>query len=446
MRSEHDDADVAPEEVDVDLTLSSAASEPPPTCSFSPRGDSLKELLLRTVSEAAENVAAELFAVLDLDSIAIKLDVYAHHASDGTFQLAQTTQTAASAAALPATAVTVISLGKVHTPSHYFLLLADQSVHGEPEAADIPLARAADGLYYGRVSLVGLEGITSAAVVCDLGQYPWGALPADSPDDVKQVVSALTAVCKHLGIDTKSGSMNRCAAVHIIGALFRARVLTLQELCAALGTSGNVDLSPLPQSVIDALDEVLESDSPCSDSDPKISATVFVPALNKHVFKSTILREFNATRGVGRVSADRTVRYGASRSEHAAAQAAQARLSVDAHICKLFDDIAIKFEYDGDELGAEFGRIVRMRKRVGKKWLDYVRPVDLNDREEVSNLFVTCYYYRKIQGSNRYFIVVFTVYHRIIAIHDVKVVRVRIGAVTDTPMTQAGTRQLKSRQ
>ncbi len=64
-----------------------------------------------------------------------------------------------------------------------------------------------------------------------------------------------------------------------------------------------------------------------------------------------LLREFNArldaSRGVTRVSSDRTVRYGANRVEKATLSAVNAKLAVDMHVCKLFDDVAIKFDYPG---------------------------------------------------------------------------------------------------
>jgi hypothetical protein len=65
------------------------------------------------------------------------------------------------------------------------------------------------------------------------------------------------------------------------------------------------------------------------------------------------------------------------------------------HVIKLFDDVAIKFD-DGDgKLGAEFGRIVRMRKKAGSKWLDYVLPVDLNNRGQAYSTFVPHSYLQK---------------------------------------------------
>jgi hypothetical protein len=67
---------------------------------------------------------------------------------------------------------------------------------------------------------------------------------------------------------------------------------------------------------------------------------------------------------------------GGAQAQQADAASLAARVAVDAHVCKLFDDIAIKFRYDNGKVGAEFGRVVRMRKKAGKKWIDYVKPVD----------------------------------------------------------------------
>ena len=71
---------------------------------------------------------------------------------------------------------------------------------------------------------------------------------------------------------------------------------------------------------------------------------------------------------------------------------ARAGAAVDAHTCKLFDDVAIKFIYGDGKVAAEYGRVARMRKRIGGDasgtWIDYNKPVDLNNRDAVPNLFI----------------------------------------------------------
>jgi hypothetical protein len=286
----------------------------------------------------------------------------------------------------------------VHSPNHYFLL--EQILIGDEAPLEMPLVRGADGLYTGRVSVFGLNNSSFVAKVVDLGMYPWGALPSGASDDIKACVSSLTILCKYLGIDTKSGSMNRCAVMHVLAACFLGNVLAVESLCPTLGqAAADPVLDHLPLHVQDCLEEVLtehEAGAPV--------ASVLVPELNKRVSKASIIREFNETRGVGRLSADRVVRYGEQRSDVAAAASLQAVLAQATHTVKLFDDVSVKFQYTDGKIGNEFGRVVRMRKKAGSKWIEYVRPVDLNDREAVKGLYIVCYYYRAIAGpgSTRY--------------------------------------------
>jgi hypothetical protein len=287
-----------------------------------------------------------------------------------------------------------ISLGKIHVPNHFFLLdLLDQSV----KHVLVPMVRESDGLHSGRVLVVGLNGSHSNADISDLGQYPWGMIGSKSNEEAKGAVLALAAVCAFLGVDSKSNSMNRCAVMHILAALFRGNVLREVDLCTKLGSAEHDGEMELPQNVLDAVEDLL------SGSGETVSSTL-LGLDGKKVYKSTIIREFNEARGSARVSADRLVRYGHGQADRSALLALRASEAVHSHTCKLFDDIAVKFYYSNNKIGAEFGRIVRMRKKINQKWLDYNHPVDLNNRESVANLFIVCYYYRQIGQSDRLFV------------------------------------------
>ncbi len=413
MRSESEDQrEVDPQaDVDVDLTVSELDDLGPPAVSdlslpvvgdlgacaqssLSPVSVLLKEILLRKGIESADEAATEILQVIQLDSVAIQVDAYAHFPTDGTFQLACSMQTSAAATAASVAVLApvepfTISLGKVHTPNHYFLL----DTLGSPLVSQ-PLVRGEDGLYYGCVQVVGLNSTTFLATVTDLGQYPWGTVGTNHSTESKGLASTLAAVCSFLGIDGKSGCMNRCAATHILAALFRGQVLRLSDVCTRVDSAGAVDADLLPGTVLDTIEDVLTA------CDAKISPTLLVPSIDKRVYKHALIREFNEARGATRVSADRLVRFGQGQAQRSVLLANRASAAVATHTCALFDDIAIKFTVKG-KIGAEYGRVVRMRKKTGTKWLDYNNAVDLNNRDAVANLFIVCYYYRKIEQSDR---------------------------------------------
>ena len=62
-------------------------------------------------------------------------------------------------------------------------------------------------------------------------------------------------------------------------------------------------------------------------------------------------------------------------------------------------DIAIRYEMGNNICMA---RVISMRKRINKKWVRYNRPVVLEeDRRTLGDLYVTCHYYKRVQGSAR---------------------------------------------
>jgi len=107
---------------------------------------------------------------------------------------------------------------------------------------------------------------------------------------------------------------------------------------------------------------------------------------------TNLVRQFNEEQGTDRLSTDRLARYLSLSTRDIGSNPLALGSSL-----QLFDDVAIKFE-DNKQVWAEYGRVIRMRKTINKSWVEYTKPVDLNDGA-TAGLHLICYYYKEMPGS-----------------------------------------------
>ena len=129
----------------------------------------------------------------------------------------------------------------------------------------------------------------------------------------------------------------------------------------------------------------------------KVSLTVKRIDENKtvqEVHKAVVCKEIN--KGRAKISADRFTRImNAQKFATSNGQANDFNISEDAWVVGLHNDVAIQYNNM-----AQVARIVRMRKKVGKTWVNYRKPFVLHtDRTPLGNLHVQFYCYKRVRGG-----------------------------------------------
>ena len=121
-----------------------------------------------------------------------------------------------------------------------------------------------------------------------------------------------------------------------------------------------------------------------------ISQTIIVPGTLQRRHKATVLAEL-AGRGVN-VSADRGLRvHGA----HAHGSEIPFDPAEDDWMMSLGSDIAVHGEKNN-----WIGKVISMKKKNGKRWTKYTRPVCLHEnRQSLGDLYVTCHYYSRVRSA-----------------------------------------------
>ena len=120
-----------------------------------------------------------------------------------------------------------IKIGKIHQPNHYFLLDThiDQSLQG-----NILLPRTTMKSYFdGLVNLEYKSGKGQVARVIDKGPYPWGDTACTS----------LARICQALHINTASGVCNCCTYTHIMYAILKSTLVSVQDIIKDISPDHN---------------------------------------------------------------------------------------------------------------------------------------------------------------------------------------------------------------
>ena len=114
------------------------------------------------------------------------------------------------------------------------------------------------------------------------------------------------------------------------------------------------------------------------------------------VHKATVCKWINSNNGREKLSADRGKRVTQGLADQSGTKALQQDFDVaaDGWVVKMYDDVACLF---GNNCVP--GKIVRVRRRVNKRWTVYTKPVVLHDdRTPLGDLWFTCYWYTRQQG------------------------------------------------
>ena len=127
-----------------------------------------------------------------------------------------------------------------------------------------------------------------------------------------------------------------------------------------------------------------------SPSESKVVNTVFDPDLDANVHKLTVIASlYNGKK----LSNDRGIRV---RDNNAKDKVDAASDWNNKWCIGLYDDVGIRFENDNGDYECYFGRIIRIRRKRNRGWIDYVKPVDIgSDRTNLPELTIICYYYRQ---------------------------------------------------
>jgi hypothetical protein len=119
----------------------------------------------------------------------------------------------------------------------------------------------------------------------------------------------------------------------------------------------------------------------------------------REVHKATVCKWIND--GRKGLSADRGVRQNQASTVPMAAGATLEDFDVAIHEWKIerYNDVSILFDNN-----VAVGKIVRIRKKMSRGWVEYKRPIVLHkDRKHLGDLYLTCSWYTRQQGNREIF-------------------------------------------
>ena len=192
--------------------------------------------------------------------------------------------------------------------------------------------------------------------------------------------------------------MNSCSLIHILIGLIRSNVVCFQDILDKCTLEAQDALEGILHSQVPDLSQLDEVNDCDVKEVPAISSTVWVAHLKARMYKARIVAQLNEGE---KISADRRIRV--AQSEGSAWDVMR-----DGWTVGITDDVAIKFVDDDGNLSAHFGRIIRIRKAkklingVPSQFTEYHKPINLNRREDLKDVFVYCYYYSQVGQTNKY--------------------------------------------
>ena len=130
---------------------------------------------------------------------------------------------------------------------------------------------------------------------------------------------------------------------------------------------------------------------------------IAVPWRETPISKRAAVHHLNHEAGTRKLSTDRGIRVAQSKQEgRTNSDDPRFDINSDPWLVGIGTDVALLTEKN-----IWIGRVLRMRKRLRRGWVEYKRPVDINamreekQHEELEAIHITCYYYKRRQGGSQ---------------------------------------------